>query len=214
MAKSKGANPYVGDPRTLEAKKKGYPARSVFKLEEIQAKTQLLKPGMRVLDLGAAPGSWSLYASQKVGQNGRVLAVDLQAIEQKFGPHVSVLQGDALDLNNEALSVFAPYDVVLSDMAPRTSGVKMRDQAMSFELFERALAVAQALGKPGTAAFVCKIFMGPDFNAAIEQTKRIFGKSRVLRPEGIRPNSKEVYLVATGLRVSNTENFSDDPVAS
>lgn len=197
----KHSNPYIADPRTLEARKRGYPARSVFKLEEIQKKTQLLRPGARVLDLGAAPGSWSLYASQKVGEQGRVLAVDLQPITQGFGPNVRVVQGDAFDIDGEVLSTFAPYDVVLSDMAPKTSGVRLRDQAMSFELFERALEVALALGK-AEVGFACKIFMGPDFNQAMDLARKNFTKSRVIRPEGVRPNSKEVYLVASGLRTS------------
>jgi len=190
------------DPKTLEAKKKGYPARSVFKLEEIQKKTTLINKGDRVLDLGAAPGSWSLYASQQVGQNGRVLAIDLKEITQGFGRNVQVIQGDAFDVTDETLSEFAPYDVVLSDMAPKTSGIKFRDQVMSFELYERALQVARTLGKPGSCNFVCKIFMGPEFNDAIAIAKKTFKKSRVVRPTGVRQNSKEVFLVGLGLRES------------
>lgn len=197
----KHSNPYAGpDPKTLEAKKKGYPARSVFKLEEIQKKTQILRPGMQVIDLGAAPGSWSLYASQRVGPSGRVLSIDLQEITQGFAPNVTVVRGDAFDIQSEVLSRYAPYDVILSDMAPKTSGIKERDQVMSFELFERALWVAQNLGKPGTAAFVCKIFMGPEFNEAIRLAKLAFKKSRVVRPTGVRQNSKEVFLVGQELR--------------
>lgn len=200
----KRQNPYVGtDPRTLAAKKKGYPARSVFKLEEIQNKTQLLRPGMSILDLGAAPGSWSLYASQKVGPSGHVLAVDLQEIQQRFGGNVTVVQGDAFDVEDEVLQGHAPYDVVLSDMAPRTSGVKFRDQAASFELFERALAVARTFGKPLTSSFVAKIFMGPEFNEAIDLAKQAYSKTRVIRPSGTRQNSKETFLVGLGLRVKS-----------
>lgn len=197
----KRSNPYAGtDAKTLEARKKGYPARSVFKLEEIQKKTQILKRGMRVIDLGAAPGSWSLYASQQVGETGKVLAIDLQEITQGFAPNVTVVQGDAFDVAADVLQIFAPYDVILSDMAPKTSGIKNRDQAMSFELFERALWVAQTLGKKGTAAFVCKIFMGPEFNEAIRLSKQAFKKSRVVRPSGVRQNSKEVFIVGQELR--------------
>lgn len=197
----KRTNPYAGvDPKTVEAKKMGYPARSIFKLEEIQTKVQLLKKGMSVLDLGAAPGSWSLYASQKVGDTGHVLAIDLKEITQGFGPNVTVKVGDALELSSEILAKYAPYDVVLSDMAPKTSGIKMRDQAMSFELFERALDVANTFGKKDSASFVCKIFMGPEFNQAISLMKKTFKKSRVVRPSGVRQNSKEVFLVGMGLR--------------
>jgi 23S rRNA (uridine2552-2'-O)-methyltransferase len=199
-------NPYAGpDPKTIEAKKMGYPARSVFKLEEIQHKTQLLRKGMHVIDLGAAPGSWSMYASQQVGQNGRVLAIDLQQITQAFERNVTVVQGDAFDVANEILEKFAPYDVILSDMAPKTSGIKLRDQAMSFELYERALQVATLLGKLGQAAFVSKIFMGPDFEQAIGLAKQTFKKTRVIRPEGVRTNSKEVFLVGQELKVGGYE---------
>lgn len=205
-------NPYAGvDPKTLEAKKKGYPARSVFKLEEIQRKTQIIRKGDRVIDLGAAPGSWSLYASQQVGQNGRVFSIDLKEITQGFGPNVQVLQGDAFDVTDEALSQFAPYDVVLSDMAPKTSGIKFRDQVMSFELFERALYVAKTLGRPGSCNFVCKIFMGPEFNDAIAMAKKTFKKSRVVRPTGVRQNSKEVFLVGLELRESEATPLSSEP---
>lgn len=213
---NKHSNPYIGDPRTREAKKKGYPARSVFKLEEIQNKTQILRSGMKVLDLGAAPGSWTLFASQKVGPSGKVLAIDLQEITQRFAPNVVVVRGDAFEIGSETLEQFAPYDVVLSDMAPRTSGVKLRDQAMSFELFERALDVAFHYGKPGTASFVCKVFMGPDFPKAVELAKKVFKKVRIVRPEGIRTGSKEVYLLGLEKRPSEpgtAENFPEPPAA-
>lgn len=211
MSRNK-SNPYAGmDPKALEAKKKGYPARSVFKLEEIQQKTQLLKKGMNVIDLGAAPGSWSLYASQQVGQNGRVLAIDLQVITQGFDRNVEVIQGDAFDVDNEVLKKFAPYDVILSDMAPRTSGIKFRDQVMSFELFQRAIDVARHFGRPDTASFVCKIFMGPEFNEAIAIAKSTFKKSRVVRPAGVRQNSKEVFLVGIGLREGGFEREPAEP---
>lgn len=201
MSRFRG-NPYAGpDPKTIEAKKQGYPARSVFKLEEINKKTQLFKKGMHVIDLGAAPGSWSLFASKQVGDNGRVLAIDLQEITQAFSRNVHVVMGDAFDLTSETLAMFAPYDVILSDMAPKTTGVKMRDQALSYELFERALAVAQSFGKAGSAAFVVKIFMGPDFDEAIKKTKSVFKKTRVIRPEGVRPNSKEVFLIGQELKI-------------
>src|SRR3954447_679038 len=107
MAKGRNAkNPYKrADHFTVEAKKQGYPARSVFKLEEIDRRIGLLKPGMRVLDLGAAPGSWMLYTSQKIGRAGKVLAIDLSAIEIPIPENATVLQGDALSLENEALAM-------------------------------------------------------------------------------------------------------------
>jgi 23S rRNA (uridine2552-2'-O)-methyltransferase len=189
------------DARTKAAKAQGFPARSVFKLEEIDRRVKLLRGGQRVLDLGAAPGSWSLYASQKVGPGGRVLAIDLQEIRQAFPPNVKVSQGDALTLENAALSQFAPYDVVLSDMAPNTSGSKIRDQAGSLELCLRALDVALALGKPGSH-FVAKIFMSGDFQIARKLAGERYEKCQVIRPEGTRQQSTEVFIVGLGLRAA------------
>jgi len=197
---SGGKNPYAKpDAKTKAAKAQGFPARSVFKLEEIDRRVRLLKGGQKVLDLGAAPGSWSLYASQKVGPSGRVFAIDLQDIRQPFPPNVKVLQGDALTLENASLSEFAPYDVVLSDMAPNTSGSKVRDQAYSFELCMRALAVAYALGKPGSH-FVAKIFMSEDFTEARRVAGARYEKCQVIRPEGTRQQSSEVFIVGLGLK--------------
>lgn len=196
-------NPYAGpDARTRAAKARGYPARSVFKLEEIDQRVRLLARGQRVLDLGAAPGSWSLYASERVGPAGRVLAVDRTPILQTFAPNVTVLQGDALDLANEALGVFAPYDVVLSDMAPSTSGAKASDQARSYELFSRALDVAKALGKAGSH-FVGKLFMSGDFQAARRALGEAYARSQVIRPDATRSRSPEVFLVGLGKRVGD-----------
>jgi 23S rRNA (uridine2552-2'-O)-methyltransferase len=197
---SGGKNPYAKpDAKTKAAKAQGFPARSVFKLEEIDRRMRLFKGGQKVLDLGAAPGSWSLYASQKVGPSGRVFAIDLQDIRQAFPPNVKVLQGDALTLENASLSEFAPYDVVLSDMAPNTSGSKVRDHAYSFELCMRALDVAYALGKPGSH-FVAKIFMSEDFQAARKVAGERYEKCQVIRPEGTRRESSEVFIVGLGLK--------------
>lgn len=192
-------NPYAGaDAYTKRAKSEGYPARSVFKLREIDQRVRLLKRGQRVLDLGAAPGSWSLYAAERVGLEGRVLAVDLQPIEHTFPANVTLVQGDALTLDNEALQAFAPYDVVLSDMAPSTSGTKGRDQALSFELFMRALEVAKALGRPGSS-FVGKLFMSGDFQEARRAVQERYGEVKTIRPSGTRQQSSEVFLVGLGL---------------
>ncbi|HEY4157548.1 MAG TPA: RlmE family RNA methyltransferase [Polyangiaceae bacterium] len=191
-------NPYAGaDARTKQAKAQGYPARSVFKLEEIDRRVRLFRSGQRVLDLGAAPGSWSLYASQKIGPAGRIVAIDLQEIKQAFPPNVSVLRGDALTLDNAELSAQAPYDVVLSDMAPNTSGSKIRDQAQSFELYMRALDVAWALGKQGSH-FVGKLFMSDDFQAAKKTTSERYTRCQVIRPEGTRQQSSEIFVVGIG----------------
>ncbi len=192
---SKGKNPYKGPDRfTQAAKQQGYPARSVFKLEEIDRRINLLRGGMHVLDLGATPGSWMLYAAQKIGRGGKLLAVDLNPIEIPVPENAQFILGDALALDNEALATFAPYDVVLSDMAPKTTGNRLGDQTRSFELFMRALAVAEKLLKPG-GAFVGKIFMGEDYVHAQKAVKAMFGEERAIRPDGTRTNSYELFLV-------------------
>ena len=195
---TKSKNPYKRpDAFTKAAKAQGYPARSVFKLEEIDHRVRLLKQGQRVLDLGAAPGSWSMYASKKIGGNGKLLAMDLSPITVAIGANATVLQGDALSLQNDDLALFAPYDVVLSDMAPSTTGSRIADQARSFELFMRAVAVAEALGAP-KGSFVGKLFMGEDFTQARDALRALFSEVRVIRPEGTRSTSFEVFLVGLG----------------
>jgi 23S rRNA (uridine2552-2'-O)-methyltransferase len=185
------------DHHTRAARALGYPARSVFKLEEIQNKYRLLRPGQRVLDLGAAPGSWSLYASQCVGSTGRVLAVDLSEIDQAMPPNVLTRVLDVFSAERASLAEFGPYDVVLSDMAPHTSGNKARDQALSYELCVRALAVADDLADVGSH-FVAKLFMSADFTALKRALVERYAECRVVRPNATRSQSSEVFLV--GLR--------------
>jgi 23S rRNA (uridine2552-2'-O)-methyltransferase len=188
-------NPYAKPDRlTRAAKEAGYPARSVFKLEEIDRRTRLFRPGMHVLDLGASPGSWAMYAAQKVGRGGKILAVDLEPLSTALPPSTVFIQGDALSLANEELALFAPYDVVLSDMAPRTTGNRITDQTRSFELFMRALAVAATLGKPG-GAFVGKIFMSDDLPLARAELRKHYASERLIRPEGTRAGSIELFAV-------------------
>jgi 23S rRNA (uridine2552-2'-O)-methyltransferase len=197
-ARGKKKNPYKrADAFTRAAKAQGYPARSVFKLEEIDRRTRLFRPGQRVLDLGAAPGSWSMYAAQQIGPSGKLLAVDLSPIHAALGPSASAVQGDALALDNADLALFAPYDVILSDMAPATTGSKLADQARSYELFMRAVAVARELLAPG-GAFVGKLFMSDEFPKARVALQELFAEVRAIRPEGTRSASSELFLV--GLR--------------
>ena len=173
------------------ARREGHAARSVYKLEEIDRRCQLIRRGDRVLDLGAAPGSWSQYTAKKIGPGGFLLAIDLQPIELAFPPHVEVREGDARELDPETLE---PFDVVISDMAPKTSGTRSGDQFRSYELFMSALQSARALCKPG-GKFVGKIFQGPDIEEARAAVKRAFRKARTLRPEAVRKESYEVFLV-------------------
>jgi 23S rRNA (uridine2552-2'-O)-methyltransferase len=188
-------NPYAKPDRfTRAAKAAGFPARSVYKLEEIDRRVRLLRPGQRVIDLGASPGSWSMYAAQRVGRHGKVLAVDLEPLTVTLPPQCTCLHGDAFAIDNAALALYAPYDVVLSDMAPKTTGNRVTDQTRSYELFMRALAVAGTLGAPGSA-FVGKIFMSDDLSSARTELRRLYGTERLLRPEGTRAVSTELYVV-------------------
>ncbi len=201
-------NPYKkADSFTKAARAAGFPARSVFKLEEIDRRTRLFRGGQRVLDLGAAPGSWSKYAALQVGSNGRVLAIDLSDITAAMPPQVEIIRGDVFALTDEILGRAGPYDVVLSDMAPATTGTRFADQARSFELFMRAVDVAQsALAEGG--AFVGKIFMSEDFSKAKERVKSLFSEVRTLRPEATRSQSYEVFLLGIGRKAPPTSGLS------
>jgi 23S rRNA (uridine2552-2'-O)-methyltransferase len=194
------SNPYKkADHFTKEAKAAGYPARSVFKLEEIDRRARILRAGMTVLDLGASPGSWALYAANKVGAKGKVLAVDLKPLETTLPQNATFVLGDAFALDDRTFSAAAPYDVVLSDMAPNTTGNRLGDQTRSFELFMRALEVGGRLLKPG-GAFVGKIFMGEDLPVARAAVRKLFTEERLIRPEGTRSVSYEIFVVATERR--------------
>jgi 23S rRNA (uridine2552-2'-O)-methyltransferase len=191
-------NPYAKPDRfTRAAKEAGFPARSVFKLEEIDRRTRLLRPGMRVLDLGASPGSWSMYAAQRIGPSGKLLAIDLEPLRVGLPANAVVLQGDAFAIERSELERFAPYDLVLSDMAPKTTGSRVTDQTRSYELFMQAVGIADSLGQKGSS-FVGKIFMSDDLPTARAELRRIYAAHRLLRPEGVRASSTEIFAVATG----------------
>ena len=193
-------NPYQKPDRFAQrARERGFPARSVFKLEDIDRRTRLLRPGMHVLDLGAAPGSWTMYAAATVGPEGRVLAIDLQPITVALPENARMVQGDALEVSNDDLAAFAPYDVVLSDMAPSTTGSRSTDAIRSAALVERAIAVADALARPGSA-LVAKLFMGGEYDAVRALIRERYATLKTLRPDGVRAHSVEVFLVATGRR--------------
>ena len=187
------------DAFSRRAKEEGYPARSVYKLEEIDRRTRLLRPGQRVLDLGASPGSWAKYTAQKIGPTGRLLAVDLNPLTVVLPKWGEFRQGDALTLENDDLALFAPYDVILSDMAPQTTGNRLGDQTRSFELFMRALAVAATLTRVG-GSFVGKIFMGEDLPLAKAELKKHFANDRMIRPEGTRSVSYETFAIGFARR--------------
>jgi 23S rRNA (uridine2552-2'-O)-methyltransferase len=197
------SNPYRRpDHFTREARERGYPARSVAKLEEIDRRVRLLRPGLRVLDLGAAPGSWSLYAAQRIGATGRLLAVDLQPLRTQLPPQATFAIADVFAAPLDQISIYAPYDLVLSDMAPRTTGMPAADQAQSFDLFARSLELAATLLRPG-GNFVGKIFMGPDFPEAKRRVKALFATERAIRSEATRGSSFELFLLGLSRRLAS-----------
>jgi 23S rRNA (uridine2552-2'-O)-methyltransferase len=198
------------DHYSRAARASGYPARSVFKLEEIQRRYHILRAGQRVLDLGAAPGSWTLYASQQVGPSGRVLAADLSEISQALPANVRACQVDVLRADQALLGEFAPYDVVLSDMAPATSGNRVRDQALSYELCAGALERADQLGARDSH-LVLKLFMSPDLAALKRAITARYGECRVVRPEATRSQSTEVFLVGLRRRMQGPPGQSTVP---
>ncbi|MCB9527669.1 MAG: RlmE family RNA methyltransferase [Myxococcales bacterium] len=188
------------DHYTRKAKEAGYAARSVYKLEEIDQRVQLLRPGMKVLDLGCAPGSWIRYAAQKVGPRGRVVGIDRRAIDFK-APHVTTLVGDIFETEPEVFfdAGGGRFDVVMSDMAPDTCGDRFTDHVRSVELCRRALTLADALGAPG-GAFVCKVFEGEDVAPLVDEIRARYAKVRRIKPKSTRSESVELFVVGQARR--------------
>ncbi len=205
--KSKGPNKGSGkgskgnqwaDHLTQRAKAENYPARSVYKLEEIQKKFKVMGPACQVLDLGCAPGSWLLYAAKQVGNQGRVFGIDLTRIDIKLPDNVTAIQDNILALENkEFLSREKGFHTILSDMAPATTGRKDVDAFRSFELCSMALETAKKFGAPNSN-FVCKIFQGNEFKKFEKEVKSIFRDCKTFKPESCRKQSKEIYIIAKG----------------
>jgi 23S rRNA (uridine2552-2'-O)-methyltransferase len=184
------------------AKQRGFRARSAFKLEELVQRFGLVRPGARVLDLGAAPGGFLQVVAKTVGPSGLAVGVDLVPLRPFSEAWVRTAVVDVLadDARAQVEAVAkGPYDAVLSDMAPKTTGVRATDEARSLRLAERALELAQALGKPGSS-FVSKLFMGGDFETFRARLREAYREVKVVRPEATRASSVEVYLVGLGLR--------------
>ncbi|WP_027186205.1 RlmE family RNA methyltransferase [Desulfovibrio inopinatus] len=184
------------------AKQENYPARSVYKLQEIEKQCHIFKAGQVVLDMGAAPGSWTLYAAKKVGPYGRVLSVDIQETQTEFPDNVTFLVHDVFEPEGalqELYEQYSPFDIVLSDMAPKTTGIKFTDQCNSLELCESALEVAKERLKPG-GHFVVKIFQGPDIKAYTDSLRPLFTKVKTIKPKSSRSESKEVFIVGLGAK--------------
>ena len=182
-----------------KAKREGFVARAVYKLAEIDERYELFGPGDRVLDLGCAPGSWLQYARTKVGESGKLVGIDRFALRAPI-PGARLLQGDVTTISIAELRGDLPaFDVVLSDMAPDTSGVRQLDQARSEMLFERALEIAVAVLAPG-GNFLGKLFQGPDFKKLTEQVRAKFATQKTAKPASSRQISIEQYVIGKDFR--------------
>lgn len=195
----------LNDPYVVEAKRLGYRSRAAFKLAEIDDKYKFLKPGGRVVDLGAAPGGWVQVALERVGPRGRVIGIDLQEIEPIAG--AELLVGDFLDEDApERLRALldGPADVVLSDMAAASSGHAPTDHLRIMALAEAALEFALEVLAPG-GAFVAKVLQGGSERALLETMRRGFARVAHVKPPSSRKDSAELYVVATGFRGGRDE---------
>ncbi|MDH4096044.1 MAG: RlmE family RNA methyltransferase [Betaproteobacteria bacterium] len=198
MAKSNKAwlRRHVTDTYVRRAREAGYRSRAAYKLLEFIARDKLLKPGMRVLDLGAAPGGWSQVAAERVKPGGKVVAVDLLAVKPIQG--VTILQGDFREADLEA-ALGGKADVVLSDMMPNITGVPLVDQARAAEIALAAIELCRKSLKP-EGAFLVKIFHGEAFDQVLKALKDVFQTVEVRKPAASRGESRENYLLARGLK--------------
>jgi len=203
MGRSKSSHQWLrkhfDDEYVKRAQREGYRSRAVYKLDEIQQKDRILRPGSVVVDLGAAPGGWSQYAAQQLGDKGRIIALDILPMEPL--PGVSFLQGDFRE--DEALAALlevldgVTVSLVMSDMAPNISGMGAVDQPRSMYLVELAVDfAATVLGKGGDLLF--KGFQGEGFDALLKDLRGQYRKILIRKPKASRPKSREVYVLAKG----------------
>lgn len=202
MARTKSSSRWLrehfDDPYVQRAQREGWRSRAVYKLEELDQKYRLLKPGMTVVDLGAAPGGWSQYAAKVLGPKGQLFALDILPMETL--PGVTFIEGDfreasILEQLTSALGD-STIDLVMSDIAPNITGMDAVDQPRAMYLVELAVDFARSMVGAG-GSFVCKVFQGEGFDAMVQELRKDFGRVLVRKPKASRPRSREVYLVAS-----------------
>ena len=192
---------HVNDPYVKQAQKDGYRSRASYKLLEVQEKYKLIRPGMSVVDLGAAPGGWSQVTSRLIGGQGRLIASDI--LEMDSIPDVTFIQGDFTQ--DEVLARIleavgnSQVDLVISDMAPNMSGTPEVDMPKAMFLCELALDLAARILKPG-GNFVIKVFQGEGFDAYVKDARQKFDKVQMIKPDSSRGSSREQYMLAWGFR--------------
>jgi 23S rRNA (uridine2552-2'-O)-methyltransferase len=206
MAKSKNRSwikQHVKDPYVKQSQVDGYRSRASYKLLEIVEKDRLIRSGMTVVDLGSAPGGWSQVAARLVGHTGRVHALDLLPMDSIAG--VDFIQGDFTeeDIFDELLKLIEnrPVDLVISDMAPNLSGNKAVDQPAVMYLAELAVDLAEKV-LTSNGVFIAKLFQGQGFDPFVLQVRTLFNGVSIIKPDASRSRSREVYLVAKGLKAN------------
>lgn len=207
MARSKSSGRWLkehhSDPFVQQARDEGYRSRAVYKLKEIQSRDRIIRPGMTVVELGAAPGGWSQYVAQLLQGQGRMIALDILPMDPL--PEVTFIQGDFRE--QTVLEVLlaeigdAQVDLVISDMAPNTSGVRSADQAKSMYLVELAVAFAEERLRVG-GDFLAKIFHGPGFDDLFKALKNSYSTVLTRKPDASRARSQETYILARGYKGS------------
>ncbi|MBI4643906.1 MAG: RlmE family RNA methyltransferase [Deltaproteobacteria bacterium] len=192
--------PGVPDPYRTKARTEGYVARAVYKLKALDDKYHLLQAGQRVLDLGCSPGSWLQYLASRVGAGGLVVGVDVTPPAIEVAPPIHFVLGEVGGLDLDAVSaISASFDAVVSDMAPRTTGIRDVDQQRSLDLALNAWEWARKLLRPG-GFFLVKVFEGPGVEALVRELSAAFRSCRRVKPPGSRAASKEIYLLALNRR--------------
>jgi 23S rRNA (uridine2552-2'-O)-methyltransferase len=186
-----------------KAKRNGYVARSAYKLEEIDKKHRIIRKGNFVLDLGCSPGSWLQYTSRIVGEEGEVLGVDLQPVNHSLPAHVRVLQADIFELTAKDLEISGGMvDVILSDMAPKTCGIRATDAQRSYALNQQVLQLAEELLRPQGMLLV-KAFQGAPLGELRNAFRNSFAKVKLCKPKSSRAESVEIFLLGMGKKQNN-----------
>ena len=207
----RGKNSYAKPDRfSRAAKDAGYAARSVFKLTEIQRRFRVLRAGDRILDLGCSPGSWSRYAQEVIGGRGQVVGVDWEPPSDPVG---EVIVADVFDCTPDEIRAVlgGSADVVMSDMAPRTTGIPLGDHVRQIELATRAVDLAIGLLRPG-GHFLTKVFDGEDAHGFVQSVRPHFERVRRIRPEAVRRESCEFFLLCTAFQPQRDEAYGDVPL--
>ncbi|MGK5094285.1 RlmE family RNA methyltransferase [Deltaproteobacteria bacterium TL4] len=191
----------VKDHYYQKAKKEGYAARSAFKLEEIDSKHQLLKRGQQVLDLGCSPGSWLQYTSAKIGAHGKLTGLDLKPVTGKLPDWVEVIQADIFEFS---FAAFPSFDVILSDMAPNTTGIRTVDADRSYALCQQVLEIAKHHLQPQGTLLV-KAFQGGPFEQLRKEFQQTFQQVKICKPKSSRQESVEIFLLGKVLKGEDTQ---------